>query len=604
MCGITAYLGNKQAAPILIDMLKKLEYRGYDSCGLATIDKDLICKKDSGNISEVNKKLNLTKTPGSIGIAHTRWATHGQPNSTNAHPHLSQNKEIAIVHNGIIENAEELKKLLESKNYSFRTQTDSEVIAYLIEDLMNQNNSMQEAFIKSLKLIKGAYAIVAINKNNPNKLYLAKQSSPLIIGLGKNEIFAASDISAIQKYTRSIIYLQDNDIAILEKNNYTIQNLKDLHINREVTTLTQDIEEISKGDFEHFMLKEIFEQPKTIERAFEGRILEDIPKFGGLNISEENLKNINQIILLGCGTSWHACLVGAYLLEEIANIPAKAEYASEFRYKKPVLNKNDLIIALSQSGETADTIAALNAVESQNLKTIGIVNVVGSTISRMVDGGIYLHAGQEIGVASTKTFTSHLVILYLLSIYLARLRNTITKEKAKQMLDELKNLPDLIKQQLNQSKEIEKIAEKYFTKNNALYLGRHYNFPVALEGALKLKEISYIHAEGYPAAEMKHGPIALIDENMPVIVIAPEDRLYKKILSNIEEVKTRKGKIIAISTQENKLFDETIKIPKVSEPLMPIISVIPIQLLAYHIAKKRGCSIDKPRNLAKSVTVE
>lgn len=604
MCGIAAYIGGEKASPILLDSIKKLEYRGYDSCGLVAIsDKGIVCKKGIGKIDDVDERLDLSSLEGNIGIAHTRWATHGEPSDANSHPHFSCNGDIFIVHNGIIENAEELKKIL--GDHTFRSQTDSEVIAHLIEDFINQGDLMKDAFVKTLKLIKGAYAIVAINKNNPDKLYAAKQSSPLVVGLGDGEIIVASDVLPIQERTNKVIYMQDGDFAVLGKDRYLIKSLDETEIDREIVILKENIQEISKGDFDHFMLKEIYEQPKTIAQAFKGRIDKGNAKFGGLNISESDLKNINRIILVGCGTSWHACLVGGYLFEEIAKIPVQVEYASEFRYKKPVLRKGDLLIALSQSGETADSIAAIQEAKENGVKTIGIVNNVGSTISRMVDGGVYLHAGTEIGVASTKTFTSHLVVLYLLSIYLGRIQNKLDFDKASNMLKELKEIPEVIEEVLESDKEIEKIASKYFDVANALYLGRHYNFPIALEGALKLKEISYIHAEGYPAAEMKHGPIALIDENMPVVVIAPEGRLYEKILSNISEVKSRKGKVIVLTTNgfENG-FDELIKIPKVSEYLMPLVSVIPVQLLSYYIAKKRGCDIDKPRNLAKSVTVE
>jgi len=605
MCGIAAYTGEKQAVPILLDAIKKLEYRGYDSCGIATISNyGLNCKKGVGKIKDVDKYLNFSGLKGNIGIAHTRWATHGEPNENNAHPHFSFDKNIALVHNGIIENADVLRKVLEKKGYVFRSQTDSEVIVYLIEDLIKQGNNMGDAFMKSLKILEGAYAIVAINKNKPDKLYVAKQSSPLVLGIGKSEIYVASDVLAIRKYTNKIIYLHDEDVGILTKANYSIRNLKNVDVKREVNILKGDIEEVSKAGFEHFMLKEIYEQPETIKRAFKGRILDGNAKFGGINISDNDLKKVNRIILVGCGTSWHAALVGSYFFEEISRISSQVEYASEFRYKNPVITKNDLVIVLSQSGETADSIAAINEAKRNGARVIGLVNVVGSTISRMVDGGIYLHAGQEIGVASTKTFTSHLVVLYLLSIYLARIRNVLEKDKSKNMLEELEEIPKVIEEFLKSSNKIEEIAEKYFNATNALYLGRHYNFPIALEGALKLKEISYIHAEGYPAAEMKHGPIALIDENMPVVVIATEGKLYGKTLSNIEEVRSRKGKIIAITNNGLDNMDEVIKIPKVSEYLTPLISVLPVQLLAYYIAKRRGCDIDKPRNLAKSVTVE
>nr|MBA4404880.1 glutamine--fructose-6-phosphate transaminase (isomerizing) [Nanoarchaeum sp.] len=605
MCGIAAYIGQKEAAPIVLEAIKKLEYRGYDSCGIVTLNDSLTCKKGTGKIEDVDKQVNFLSLRGNVGMGHTRWATHGEPSDRNAHPHFSCDNNIAIVHNGIIENSEELKTILVKSGHNFRSETDTEVVVHLIEELINEGNSMEEAFVKTLKLIEGAFAIVAMNKNEPNKLYAVKQSSPLVLGIGENEIFIASDVLPIQPYTNKVVYLQDEDFVVITKDNYEIKNLSKIKVNREVTILNENLEEISKGNFEHFMLKEIYEQPETIKRAFRGRIDKDNAKFGGLNISNEQLKKIKRIVLTGCGTSWHACLVGGSYFQEISKIAAQVEYASEFRYKNPVLGEDDLLIVLSQSGETADSIAAIQEAKSKNVKTIGLVNVVGSSIARMVDGGIYLHAGHEIGVASTKTFTSHLTALYLLSIYLGRINGNLSKEKAKEMLNDLEKLPEKINEVFSSVDEIKKIASKYFKSKNALYLGRHYNFPVALEGALKLKEISYIHAEGYPAAEMKHGPIALIDENMPVIVIAPEDRLYSKVMSNIQEVKSRKGKVIVVTTDATKNgFDEVILIPKVSEFLMPIISVIPVQLLAYYIAKERGCDIDKPRNLAKSVTVE
>ena len=559
----------------------------------------------TGKVEILEKSIKNSNS--TIGIAHTRWATHGQVNKTNAHPHFSQNNEIAIVHNGIIENAENLKKVLTTKGYKFRSETDSEVIAYLIEDFMKKGDPMGDAFMKSLKLVEGAFALVAINKNKPHKLYVAKKSSPLVLGIGEKEIYIASDTMPILPHTKKIVYLQDEDIAIITKDNYSVRDLKNVNVDRNINILHESIEEVNKGNHEHYMLKEIYEQPTTIARAFNGRIENGAPRMLGLldAFSEEEMSSIKRIILLGCGTSWHACLVGSYLFEDISRIPTIVEYASEFRYRNPILKKGDLVIALSQSGETADTIAALKEAKSKEIKTVGIVNVVSSTISRMVDGGIYMKAGHEVGVASTKAFTSNLVILYLMAVYFGRLNGNISDKKSVSMMKELEEIPALISNMLTNSSKIEKIADKYFNCSNALFLGRNYNFPIALEGALKLKEISYIHAEGYPAAEMKHGPIALIDENMPVIVINPEGRLYNKVLSNIEEVKSRKGKIIVITTNDlENSYDDVIKIPKVSEYLTPLISVIPTQLLAYYIAKKRNCNIDKPRNLAKSVTVE
>ncbi len=594
MCGIGAYIGDKKASLVLKNIIKDLEYRGYDSCGVATyFSGEIYCKKDVGKVDDVD----FSFLEGNVGIAHTRWATHGIVNKENAHPHFDCGKKMYLVHNGIIENAEELKKIL--NDHEFSSQTDSEVIVHLIEDFVNSGDSIDDAFVKCLNLLEGAYAIVMVYEG---KLYVARKGSPLVIGVGDGEMFVASDSIPVQKHTRNIIFLEDGDYGVISKDKYDINNLENVNVDREIKVLNNNIEEISKGSFEHFMLKEIYEQPKTIERAFLGRIFEDGVKFGGLNIDEDSLKKVKRIVLIGCGTSWHAGIVGGYLFEDISKIQTKVEYASEFRYKNPVLNEDDLVIVLSQSGETADSIAAIKEAKSKRAKVIGVVNSVGSTISRMVDGGIYLHAGTEIGVASTKTFTSHLVVLYLLSVYLGTLKGVVSDSN--KMLNELREIPSIVSSFLEEN-NIEEIASKYFNCNNALYLGRDYNFPIALEGALKLKEISYIHAEGYPAAEMKHGPIALIDENMPVVVIAPEGRLYSKIISNISEVKSRKGKVIVVTTNglENG-FDEVIKIPKVSEYLMPLISVIPVQLLSYYIAKKRGCDVDRPRNLAKSVTVE
>jgi len=607
MCGIIGYIGEKEATPVLINGLKKLEYRGYDSCGLSLIENNKInSKKIIGKVEVLEKAANHSKSK--IGIAHTRWATHGKVTEANAHPHYDCNKSISIVHNGIIENHQELKHIL--NHHTFKSNTDTEVIAHLIEEFLQKDKTIEEAFTETLNLLEGAYSIAMIHKENPDKIFVARKSSPLVLGIGENETLVASDVVPILKYTNNIIYLQDGDIAILEQRDYKIKNIENITVDREIIKLKMNISEISKGEFPHFMLKEIYEQSNSVKNAFKGRIDYEnaTSKFGGLNISKKDIENIDKIILVGCGTSWHAGLIGKQLFEDIAKIPSTTEYASEFRYRNPVLNKNNLVIALSQSGETADTIAALKEAKKYNIKTIGLVNTVGSTISRLVDGGIYLHSGQEIGVASTKTFTSHLTILYLLAIYIGRIKKTISRKQAINLMKDLEKLPKLIEETYRENNHIRKIATKYFNNSNALYLGRNYNFPIALEGALKLKEISYIHAEGYPAAEMKHGPIALIDQNMPTIVIAPSGRLYQKILSNIEEVKSRNGKIIAITTKENnqleKLVDETIFIPKTSEYLTPILTSIPTQLLAYHIAVLRGCDIDKPRNLAKCVTVE
>jgi glutamine---fructose-6-phosphate transaminase (isomerizing) len=608
MCGIVGYIGKDGAKDIILNALLKLEYRGYDSSGISIINNgEIITKKAVGRIKNL-KAITEDLPETNIGISHTRWATHGKVTEANAHPHTGCNNQLSLVHNGIIENYTQLRKILKEKGHIFKSETDTEVITHLIEEMIKEGNDIETAFIKTLKLLEGAYAIAMINKAEPNKIYAAKKSSPLVLGIKEGEFMLASDTLPILPIMNDIIYIHDGDILTITKDSYKIQNLDQVQVNREVTKIKADLDEITKGDFPHYMLKEIHEQPKTITNAFSGRIDEEnsTAKFGGLNIDDIDLKKIDRVILTGCGTSWHACQYGKYLFEDIARIPSIAEYASEFRYRKPALTENTLLISLSQSGETADTIAAIEEAKKFNVRTIGIVNTIGSTIARMVDGGIYLHAGTEIGVASTKTFNSHLVILYLLSIYLARLRNTITKEKATEMLEELKEIPKKVEEILENETQINNISEKYFNVKNALYLGRGYNFPVALEGALKLKEISYIHAEGYPAAEMKHGPIALIDKNMPTIAIAPMDRLFKKVQSNIEEVQSRGGKVITITTEdiEDHNFDEIIKIPKTSEYLMPILATIPTQLLAYQIAVKRGCDIDKPRNLAKSVTVE
>ena len=609
MCGIVGYIGEKEAKDVIISGLNKLEYRGYDSCGISVLKDDIIhTKKNVGRIQVLED--NIGNLPDScIGIGHTRWATSSIVTDFNAHPLSDCSKKISIVHNGIIENVLELRNLLEEKGHKFDSETDTEVMAHLVEEFM-KNNNIEDAFIKSLKLLEGAYAFVMLHSDIPDRLFIAKKSSSLVIGIGNNEMIVASDVAPVLPYTKDVIYLHDDDVAIIKKNDYSIQNLSELHINREVTKLKMDLDEISKGNFEHYMLKEIFEQPRTVSEAFSWRIDKDKinAKFSGLNLDDNEIKDIKRIILTGCGTSWHACLYGKYLFEDLVDIPCQVEYASEFRYRNPALKKGDLLIALSQSGETADTIAAIDEAKKYEVKTLGIVNTVSSTIARKVHGGVYLYAGQEIGVASTKTFTSHCIILYLLALYFGRIREKISDEKAKELINELVRLPSLIDEVLGSNEKIKSVANKYYKSSNALYLGRGYNFPVALEGALKLKEISYIHAEGYPAAEMKHGPIALIDENMPSIFIAPLDRLYKKVLSNIEEIKSRGGKVIAITTDLNdelmKRVDDVIYIPSTSEYLTPILSVIPTQLLAYHMAKLRGCEIDHPKNLAKCVSVE
>ena len=599
MCGIIGYIGEREIVPILINGLKKLEYRGYDSAGLCVLNKgELKTIKAKGRISELEAKPEIRTLSGNLGIAHTRWATHGNPNETNAHPHFDCKKQISIVHNGIIENFNSLKKLLQEEGHQISSETDSEIIAHLIEKFYSDN--LEEAVIKALKLIEGTFGLLVISSKE-DKIIAARKGSPLIIGVGENEMFVASDVPAILEHTKKVIYLNDNEIAVLSKNNYYVCHLNGGSINKTVEEIKWSIKETEKGNFKHFMLKEIFEQPEVIENTLRGRV-----KDGKIKLTLDiDFNSTNRIILTACGTSWHAALIGKHLIEKFARIPVEVDYASEFRYRNPILKENDLVIAISQSGETADTLAAIREAKSKNIKTIGIMNVVGSTIAREVDSGIYLHAGPEIGVASTKAFTSQVTALLLLALYIRQERDLSLDTK---LLDELGNLSDKIKKILSNSIDIEALAKKFVNSQNFLYFGRGINFPVALEGALKLKEISYIHAEGYPAAEMKHGPIALIDEFMPVVFLATKNNLSPKILSNLQEVKARNGIIIAIVNEEDtevrKFADYIIEVPKTLDELSPIINAIPLQLLAYHIANLKGVDIDKPRNLAKSVTVE
>ncbi|MCD6528628.1 glutamine--fructose-6-phosphate transaminase (isomerizing) [bacterium] len=599
MCGIIGYIGDKNAAPILIEGLKKLEYRGYDSCGICVIKNGkLVVFKKRGKISQLEKKKELRNTKGNIGIGHTRWATHGRPSQINAHPHLDCKKEIAIVHNGIIENYQSLKKILEKEGHKIISETDSEIIAHLIEKFYFKD--LKEAVIKAIKLIEGAFGLVVICKNE-EKLIAARKSSPLVIGIGKNEMFVASDVPAILKYTRKVIYLKDDEIAEIEKNRYSVRKLDGKKVDRKIHKVKWSISQIEKGNFKHFTLKEIFEQSEAIKNTLRGRL-----KDGKIKLSLKlDVNSIKRIIITACGTSWHAGLIGKYLIEKIARIPTEVDYASEFRYKDPIINENDLVVVISQSGETADTLAALQEAKFKRGRTLGIVNVVGSTISREVDSGIYLHAGPEIGVASTKAFSCQVVALLLLALFLNQERNIKLDKK---ILKELEFLPLKIKRILKKSEKIREIAEKFKDSKNFLYLGRGINFPVALEGALKLKELSYIPASGYPAGEMKHGPIALVDKNITVIFIAPKDKTFKKILNNMEEIKTRNGKIIAVIDKKdeklNKLADVLIQVPKTKEEISPILNVIPLQLFAYYIADLKKIDVDKPRNLAKSVTVE
>ena len=615
MCGIVSYIGPKNVYPILIKGLKRLEYRGYDSAGVAILNEGLNVYKTKGKVSDLENKILQEKNniEGHIGIAHTRWATHGEPNDINAHPHISQSGELAIIHNGIIENYSTLKEELVARGYNFVSQTDTEVLAHLIEDIKkNEKIDISEAVRLALNNVVGAYAIVVLDKNNPDKLIAARKGSPLVIGVGqeKGEYFLASDATPIVEYTKDVVYLKDSEIAIIEKGELHIKTVHNVPKNTYIEKLELNLEQIEKGGFPHFMIKEINEQPKSVFDSIRGRInLKDVSvEMRSLQDYSDKLKSIKRLIMIGCGTSWHAGLVGRYLFEEIARLPVEVEYASEFRYRNPIIYPDDLVIAISQSGETADTLAAMEITKEKGATVFGLCNVVGSSIPRASHAGSYTHAGPEIGVASTKSFTAQVSVLTLMALAVAQIRGNITKERASALLSELENIPKLIEKTLKTNDEIYKISQEYKNVSNCLFLGRGINFPVALEGALKLKEISYIHAEGYPAAEMKHGPIALIDENMPVIVVAPQDNIYEKVISNICEIKARKGKIIAIVSEGDikikELADHVIEVPQVDEMLSPLVTTIPLQLLAYHIAVLRGCNVDQPRNLAKSVTVE
>ena len=613
MCGIVAYLGQQNAYEIIIKGLQRLEYRGYDSAGIALHQKgDIHVFKQKGKVKDLQDYIVDKDTSGGLGIGHTRWATHGLPNNTNAHPHQSGNKQISLVHNGIIENYAVLKQELEQRGHQFLSETDTEVLVHLIEDIQEKSKlSLFEAVRVALSEVVGAYAIVVIDKSNPDQLIAARKSSPLVIGIGEDEYFLASDATPIVEYTKNVIYLDDDEIALIDLNKgLTLKTISNEIKTPYVQELEMQLEALEKGGYEHFMLKEIYEQPQSILDSMRGRISvnQSHVGLGGIKNYEEKLLNANRLIFVACGTSWHAGLVGEYLFEEIARIPVEVEYASEFRYRNPIINENDVVIAISQSGETADTFAAIKIAKERKATIIGICNVVGSSISRETDCGSYTHAGPEIGVASTKAFTAQVTILTLMAMMIGKRKGTINAEKFNRLVVEMNSIPEKLRTVLKQDKLIEKIAKIYHQSTNALYLGRGINFPLALEGALKLKEISYIHAEGYPAAEMKHGPIALIDEEMPVFVIATKDSSYEKIVSNIQEVKARKGKIIAIvsegDTEVKKIADHYIEIPKCDELLVPLLATVPLQLLSYHIAVMRGCNVDQPRNLAKSVTVE
>lgn len=610
MCGIIGYVGQKNIIPILINGLKRLEYRGYDSAGIAVVGNGgIYLQKQPGKISELENILAHEKFSKTAGIGHTRWATHGEPNKVNAHPHTGMAGEVALIHNGIIENYSSIKQELILKGHNFRTDTDTEVLVQLIEQFYRGETTLEEAVRQALFQVEGTYGIAVISSREPDKIVTARHGSPIVLGLGEGENFVASDASAIVEHTTQVTYLDDGEMAVLTQNGINMTTIDNLPVKKEVVEIAYDIERISKSGYEHFMLKEITEQPQTIRDSMRGRLLpeEGTARLGGLQNDIGALLNAQRILITACGTSWHAALIGEYMLEEFVRIPVEVEYASEFRYRDPVINHECVAIVISQSGETADTLAALREARRKGAKVLGICNVVGSTIARETDGGVYLHAGPEIGVASTKAFTSQVTVLSLLTLLLARMRS-LSAPKGLEVVQELQALPSKIEQILTRNQEIEMIAEQYHTASNFLYLGRGYNFPVALEGALKLKEISYIHAEGYPAAEMKHGPIALIDENMPVVFIATKDSTYDKIISNIEEVRARKGKIIAIATEGDtevtRRADHVIYVPQTLEFLTPILTSIPLQLLAYYIAIMRGCDVDQPRNLAKSVTVE
>ncbi|WP_034042057.1 glutamine--fructose-6-phosphate transaminase (isomerizing) [Wocania ichthyoenteri] len=615
MCGIVGYIGHREAYPIIIEGLKRLEYRGYDSAGIALFDgTDLKISKTKGKVSDLEERAEkeITKN-GNLGIGHTRWATHGVPNDVNSHPHASNSGDLAIIHNGIIENYDSLKKELISRGYTFQSDTDTEVLINLIEDVKKKENvKLGKAVQIALNQVIGAYAIAVFDKNKPGEVVIARLGSPLAVGIGEDEFFIASDASPFIEYTKNAIYLEDEEMAIIRLGKeIKIRKIKDDSLVAPyIQELQMNLEQIEKGGYEHFMLKEIHEQPRAIRDTYRGRLLRDeaIIKMAGVEDNMKKFLNANRIIIVACGTSWHAGLVAEYIFEEFSRIPVEVEYASEFRYRNPVINENDVVIAISQSGETADTLAAIKLAKSKGAFVFGVCNVVGSSIARETHAGAYTHAGPEIGVASTKAFTTQITVLTLIALRLARAKGTMSSSTFRMYLQELELIPQKVEQLLKVDEHVKDIAKEYLLSTNCLYLGRGYNFPVALEGALKLKEISYIHAEGYPAAEMKHGPIALIDDRMPVIVIATSKGHYEKVVSNIQEIKSRKGKIIAVVTEGDtavkEIADHVIEIPDSEEAFSPLLTTIPLQLLSYHIAVMRNCNVDQPRNLAKSVTVE
>ena len=610
MCGIVGYTGKRAAVALVLDGLKRLEYRGYDSAGLAVVhDGRIEIFKAAGKITVLERELGPTLPAGHTAIAHTRWATHGAPTTINAHPHSDCGGTLALIHNGIIENAGPLRTALTKRGHVFRSETDTEVLVHLVEELHTQGRSLVDAVAGALQQVEGTYGIAIVSSREPDTIVAARRGSPLLVAIGNGENFVASDASAVLAHTRSVVYLDDGEIAEVRPNDYRILDLAAVEKEKAVTQVDWDLATIERGGYAHFMLKEIMEQPESVRNTLRGRLLEEegTVKLGGLNITDEELLKVQRIVITGCGTSWHAGLIGEYMMEELARIPTEVEYASEFRYRNPIVDERTLVVGISQSGETADTLAALREAKRRGARTLGLVNVVGSTIAREVDGGIYLHAGPEIGVASTKAFTSQIAALALLTLKMGRLR-ALSILQGREVVRALARLPELVARVLARAPEVERIAERLERATNVLYLGRGYNFPVALEGALKLKEISYIHAEGYPAAEMKHGPIALIDDLMPVVFIAPKDAVHQKVVSNVEEVKARGGRVIAIVTEGDTalatLADQRIEIPETLDLLTPVLSVLPLQLLAYYIAVRRGCNVDQPRNLAKSVTVE
>ncbi len=614
MCGIVGYIGRREAAPLLLNGLKRLEYRGYDSAGIAVLNGQMEMFKKKGSVGNLEEELNVSGSVmlgATAGIAHTRWATHGDPSDRNAHPHMNVSGDIALIHNGIVENYMSLKQELIDQGYIFASDTDSEVLVHLIDRIWKSDPSLdlEAAVRQALRHVEGAYGLCIISSREPDKIVVARKGSPLVIGIGDGEYFIASDAAPIVEHTNKVVYLSDGEMAIVTRDNYTVKTIENVEQEKRITELDFSLEKIEKGGYEHFMLKEIFEQPEVMRDVMRGRVRleEGRVQLGGIADYLDRLKQAKRIVICACGTSWHAGLIGEYLIEEFARIPVEVDYASEFRYRNPIVSSEDVVIVISQSGETADTLAALRLAKEKGAMVLGICNVVGSTIARETLCGMYTHAGPEVGVASTKAFTAQVIVLFMLAMALSKGR-TISQDEIGLYLRELTEVPDKVAQILDQNEAIRKIALEFKDARNALYLGRGFNFPVALEGALKLKEISYIHAEGYPAAEMKHGPIALIDEDMPVIFIATRDNTHTKILSNIEEVRSRKGRVIAIASEGDRevsrLAEHVIFIPQASGPVMPLLTAIPLQLLAYHIATLRGCNVDRPRNLAKSVTVE